>query len=153
MRNTFARDPDPKRQQAQLFTALTFNVNLPARARAKATTDCTLREDLNLFNFGGHAHEWGTHVKVERIRAGGTDLELLYSKDWHPEFQSNPPLDTFAVDKPLAFKKGDVLRVTCEYMNSEDKQITFPREMCVAFGFYFPATKDIQCIDDKWIVP
>jgi hypothetical protein len=153
--NVAARTPDPSRKQAQLFTALTMKINIPARGKASATTDCTIQEDIDLFNFGGHAHEWGTNVKIERIGLNNNvpQPELLYNKEWHPEFQSNPPLDTFEVNKPLSFKKGDVVRVTCDYTNTEDKALSFPREMCVAFGFYFPATKDIQCIDNKWIVP
>jgi hypothetical protein len=149
--NVAARDPDPTRQAAQLFTVLTTSFELAPRSTTKASTDCTIQEDLSLFNFGGHEHEWGTHVHVDRIRNGVS--EVLYDQPWLPEYQSNPPLKLFEVRAPLSFKKGDVLHVDCEWKNTEDHAIVFPREMCVAFGFHFPATADIQCVDNKWIKP
>src|SRR5262249_52925383 len=147
--NVHALPPDPARQTAQLFTSYTINVSLPARAPAKVTTDCTIKNDLKIFSFGGHAHEWGTHVHIDRIRAGAT--EVIYDHDWNPSFQSAPPFATFDPKKPLEFHAGDVLHLECNYMNTTEEEIRFPREMCVAFGFYFPAAADIQCADGEWI--
>lgn len=146
--NVATREPSPDRQPAQLFTSYTVNVQIPAHAAAHASTECTIQKDLQFFNFGGHAHEWGTHVHVERERGGVTDT--LYDQDWQPAFQSAPPLETFPVDAPLVLKKGDVLRVSCDYQSTVANDVRFPREMCVAFGFYFPATADLQCADGVW---
>ena len=48
------------------------------------------------------------------------------------------------------FKKGDKLRITCDWMNTTDHPMTFPEEMCVAFGMFFPATSDVDCGDGQW---
>lgn len=146
-----AKTPDPSRQPAQLFTVLTTNLELPPRADAHATTECTVQQDLQFFDFGGHAHEYGKHVHVDRVRGGVT--EALYDHDWQPEFQSDPPLLNFGLNAPLELHKGDVLRLSCDYHNTEDHPIGFPREMCVAFGFFFPAKADIQCANGEWIAP
>lgn len=147
--NIGVRKPDASRQTAALFTAYTVNVNLPAHAKARSNTECEIKEDLKMFNFGGHAHEWGTHVRIDRVRGGKS--ETLYDEAWRPAFQSAPPMKTFEVNAPLEWKKGDLLRVECQYANSESHEIVFPREMCVAFGFYFPATADLQCADGAWM--
>jgi hypothetical protein len=34
--------------------------------------------------------------------------------------------------------------------NTSDNELTFPREMCVGTGFYFPATTDIPGVDGVW---
>ena len=146
--NVATREPSPDRQPAQLFTAYTVNVAIPPHAPAHASTECTIQSDLQFFDFGGHAHEWATHVHIERVHDGAVDT--LYDQDWQPAFQSAPPLHDYRVDAPLVLHKGDVLRVACDYQSTVDDDVRFPREMCVAFGFYFPATADLQCADGRW---
>ena len=147
--NIKAVEPDPARQQAQLFAAYTANVNLPPRGEASATTDCSFGRDIDFFALGGHAHEWGSHVKLS-VRRGDT-WETFYDQAWEPQFQSDPPLNYYDPKKPFHFAKGDVLRVECKYKNSTNDTIRFPREMCVGEGFFFPGTADIQCADGRWI--
>jgi hypothetical protein len=142
--------PDGSRQSAQLFAAFTANVSLPPRAPAHAETTCTIKQDLNLFALGGHAHEWGTHVKLTVDRGVEKTNEVIYDHDWQPHYQSDPPLHYFDTKAPLALHAGDVLHVACEYQNTSDADVRFPREMCVGLGFYFPGTSDIQCGDGHW---
>lgn len=146
--NIGVQEPDGSRQSAQLFAAYTANVKLPPRGPAKAKTECHIQQDMNLFALGGHAHEWGSHVKLSVDRAGKN--EVLYDHDWQPHYQADPPLLYFEAKAPLALHAGDVLHVECEYQNTSDAEIRFPREMCVGMGFYFPGTADIQCGDDHW---
>lgn len=146
--NVATRPPDDARHQAQLFTALTTRVKIPPRGSGVAETSCTIKSRLQIFNFGGHAHEWGSRVRIERSRGEGR--KVLYDREWLPEYSSRPPFETFEVNAPLVLEKGDVLHLRCEYKNPEEHEIRFPREMCVAFGFYFPARGDIQCADGAW---
>jgi hypothetical protein len=146
--NIGIKDADGSRQSAQLFAAYTANVALPARGPAHAKTACTIKQDMSLFALGGHAHEWGTHVKLTLDRNGKS--ETLYDHEWQPHYQADPPLNYFETSAPLAFKAGDVLHVECDYQNTSDAEVRFPREMCVGMGFYFPGTADVQCGDDHW---
>jgi hypothetical protein len=146
--NIAVKDPDGTRESAQLFAAYTANVSLPPRGPAHAETKCTIRQDMSLFALGGHAHEWGTHVRLTIDRKGAS--ETLYDHDWEPHFQADPPLVYFDTKAPLRLLAGDVLHVACDYQNVTDAEIRFPREMCVGMGFYFPGTADIQCGDDHW---
>jgi hypothetical protein len=147
--NVGIREPDPARQSAQLFAAYTANVSLPPRGPAHAETKCTIVHDLKFFAIGGHAHEFGTKVSltVDRLAASS---EVLWATDWQPHFQADPPLAYFDTAKPLELHAGDILHVSCDYMNTTDDEIRFPREMCVGMGFYFPGTADIQCGDGHW---
>jgi Copper type II ascorbate-dependent monooxygenase, C-terminal domain len=146
--NIGVQPPDGKRQAAQLFAAYTANVTLPPRGPASAKTECKIQQEMSLFALGGHAHEWGTHVKLTVDRAGKNDM--LYDHDWEPHFQADPPLNYYDTKTPLQLHAGDVLHVECEYQNTSDAEVRFPREMCVGLGFYFPGTADIQCGDGHW---
>ena len=115
---------------------------------ARAKTSCKIQQDLKLFALGGHAHEWGTHVRLTVDRAGKN--EQLYDHDWEPHYQADPPLLYFDTNAPLELHAGDTLNVECAYQNTTDAEIRFPREMCVGLGFYFPGTADIQCGDGHW---
>ena len=147
--NIGVQQPDGKREAAQLFAAYTANVTLPPRGPAHAKTECKIQQDLSFFALGGHAHEWGTWVRVSVDRAGGTS-QTLYEHDWEPHYQADPPLSYYETKAPLKLHAGDVLRVECDYQNTSDAEIRFPREMCVGLGFYFPGTADIQCGDGHW---
>jgi hypothetical protein len=147
--NIAAKDPDGTRQSAQLFAAYTAKVSLPPRGPAHAETECKIASDLKLFALGGHAHEWGTHVRLTVDRAGGAN-EVLYDHAWEAHYQADPPLNYYATKAPLELHAGDVLHVACDYQNVTDAEIRFPREMCVGMGFYFPGTADIQCGDGHW---
>lgn len=146
--NIGVQEPDGSRQSAQLFAAYTANVKLPPRGPARASTECRIQQDLSFFALGGHAHEWGTHVRLSVDRAGKN--EQLYDHAWEPHYQADPPLQYFDTGAPLVLHAGDTLHVECEYQNTGDEEIRFPREMCVGMGFYFPGNADIQCGDGRW---
>ncbi len=149
--NVAALPPTPERQQAQLFAAYTAKVTLPPHGKAHAFTECTFAKDLSFFAIGGHAHEWGSHVKITRKRESGD--ETLYEHDWEPAYQADPPLNYYETKSPLRIAKGDTIRLDCDYANTSTDEIRFPREMCVMEGFYFPGTSDIECADGRWLEP
>ena len=140
--------PDATRQPAQLFAIVGTQIDLKARQAGHLVTECTMKSPVQLFELGGHEHEWGSHVRIEKIIAG--QPSMLYDQAWKPEFQSNPPFTHYEVKAPLSFAAGDVLRLTCDWNNTTDQELTFPREMCVGVGFNFPATADITCVDGVW---
>jgi len=145
-----AEEPAASRQTAQLFAAFTSKVSVPPRGPGRAETDCRIESDLKFFALGGHAHEWGTHVRLTVDRGGTGAKEVLYDHEWEAHFQADPPLSYYDTKAPLELRAGDVLHVACDYRNTTDAELRFPREMCVGIGFYFPGTADIQCGDGHW---
>lgn len=136
--------PDGTRQVADLFTVVTTDIDVPARAGGHASAECAVGQDLSIIALGGHAHEWGRHVTV----AGAG--EMLYDQPWTAERSFNPVIQRYEVASPLQLAAGDMLRVDCEYENDTDQPLAFPREMCVSFAFYFPADREIDCVDGHW---
>jgi len=143
--------PDPSRQPADLFTVVTTQIDVPAHAAGRASAECPIPSDLTLIALGGHAHEWGRRVSIGRASAAGdTSPEMLYDQEWSRDRVFDPVIQQYAVDQPLRLAPGDRLRVDCEYENDTDQDLAFPGEMCVAFAFYFPAEREIDCVDGVW---
>jgi hypothetical protein len=149
--NIATAKPSAARQPAQLFATYTAKVSLPPKAKTHVVTECTFPKDLDFFALGGHAHEWGSHIKITHKH--GDEAKTLYDMDWEPAFQSDPPLNYYETKAPLRIAKGDTLRLECDYGNTTGEEIHFPREMCVLEGFYFPGSVDIQCADGRWLEP
>ncbi len=136
--------PDPARQVADLFTVVTTEIDVEPHAAGHASATCPLGSDLSIIALGGHAHEWGSHVSVARTG------EMLYDQPWTAERMFNPVIQRYEVGSPLELAAGDVLQVDCDYQNDTDEPLAFPREMCVSFAFYFPADREIDCVDGHW---
>ena len=135
--------PSADRAPADLFTVVTTEVDLPP-GEGRASAECVLPRDLSLVMLGGHAHEWGTRVSIVH------NEEMLYDEPWSPHQVFDPELLQFDVTAPLELRAGDVIRVDCEYANDTGEAIAFPREMCALFGYWFPADREIDCVDGSW---
>jgi hypothetical protein len=113
------------------------------------STECSFARPLQLYMIGGHEHEHGTEVQIDKVVNG--QAQSLYDKKWQPEFTFNTPFVAYSLQQPLSFAQGDIMRVTCSWNNPSPTAINFPDEMCAGFGYYFPAAAgDIYCIDGAW---
>lgn len=140
---------DPSRQVLDLFNIVNTNFTLPASQTTTSTSTCTIKQDLQLLTITGHEHEFGSHVTIDQI--DGAQTSMLWDYDWQPSYQSAPPFKIYGVAQPLLLKAGQQVHVTCTWNNTTGNAMAFPREMCVATGFYFPATQgEIDCVDGNW---
>jgi hypothetical protein len=130
---------------ANAFVLVDGNFHLPPRTTSKSVTDCVVPKDLDVLLLLGHMHEWGSHYKIERIDDAGKPAETIYETDWEPLFLSHPPVNAYGAATPLKLTKGMRLRQTCEWKNTEDQEMAFPREMCVMFSYYIPDDGFLQC--------
>ncbi len=113
------------------------------------TKPLTVRDGLrlSLILVGGHMHEYGKRFELE-FGPSVDKLERIYlAAPWTPEFRDLPPIYEF-FDAPIKLTKGSILRTTCEWDNPTDKPVTFPHEMCDAFGFV-AGTKVPEVCDAK----
>ena len=145
------RAPDPSRQPGRVFTVHATQVSVGPRRSSQLVTTCAADRDLSIVVLGGHMHTLGTHLTIEQIvgGAGGTPT-TLYDQAWQNDYATNAPTRKFTLASPLLVKTGDVLRVTCTWNNGTDQTVTFPDEMCGAFGIYAPGTADLECADGVW---
>jgi hypothetical protein len=139
------------RQVMDLFNVVATNIKIPAGQTATVSTACNIKKNLQLYTLTGHEHEFGSHVDVELNDANGGS-SMLWSYDWQPSFQSAPPYTIYGATTPLLLNSGQNMKVTCSWDNTMGAtDLRFPREMCVASGFYFPAVDgEIDCIDGQW---
>jgi hypothetical protein len=76
-------------------------------------------------------------ASAEPERAAAGEFTAVYSK-W--------PLET-----PLIIARGEVLRTHCNWRNTTEAEIRFPREMCFGVGFFLSDGKTAPvCVNGKW---
>jgi hypothetical protein len=142
--------PSSARQPADLFSVVDTQFSVAPGQRGVDSTACKVPSDTTLFLLGGHEHKLGTHFRAEHV-AGDGSSSVVYERDWVPEYEFNPPMNIYGVDAPLTIKAGDSLKVTCAWDNTTGAtDLTFPHDMCVAWGFYFPGHGEIDCVDSIW---
>lgn len=134
------------RQVLDLFNIVNTQFSIPGGQKVSSSSTCKIGRDLQLYTMSGHAHELGSHIKIT------LDDQPIWDYDWRPEYLSAPPYSIYSIEKPLLLKAGQRLSVTCTWDNTgSQKEVNFPREMCVASGFYFPALAgEIDCVDGNW---
>ena len=118
---------------------------VPPHASHQSISICTAPIDVAVIRLLGHMHEWGTYYKLERLDDAGQAVETIIEKDWEPVFTSDPDILTFDPDDPMRIDAGTRLRQTCRWFNDTADPILFPREMCLAYGLYFPDSGEIYC--------
>lgn len=136
------------RIEAGTVALVDLGFTVPAGGSAQSGVDCTFQDEHRLLMSIGHEHEWGTHVRAELLRASGAS-ELLFDRPFSPHDVFDPPINGYSVDQPLDIGVGDTIKMSCEWMNTTTDPLTFPREMCVFFGFSMEAG-DARCINGGW---
>jgi hypothetical protein len=134
---------------AGLFTDVTTNIDVPAMGAGTARADCTVGEQMTFFTLGGHMHSNGTEIAISFVPQGGQATEI-YRTPWEESFGANPPRNHYTLDAPFVVNPGDSFAVDCTYTNRTSAPITFPGEMCVMWGYHYPATREINCVDGAW---
>jgi len=89
-----------------------------------------------VFALTSHTHQLGVRSTIERVASSGAAevTPLHESLDW-----AEPPLTQFST--PLTFDGSDGLRLTCRYMNTTNRIVTFGTaaedEMCFMWLYYY----------------
>jgi hypothetical protein len=132
---------------ARGLTLVATQFMVPAQGQIDHTVTCMFDRDASMISLLGHEHAWGTHVKAERV--GGTG-EVLFDHDYDESMISHPLNTYYPVGAPYHIASGDGVRMTCSWNNTTDHPLTFPREMCVTFGWQIGAEQDTSCLDGVW---
>jgi len=135
--------PSSVKAYVNQFVVTDAGFNVPPQGTLTHTTTCTVKRDLDTVLLLGHMHEHGKHYTLERLV--GDTAEAIYDQEWRPEYTSHPPVVRHSMEQPLTLHPGDKLRQTCTWDNTTAAPLLFPREMCVAFFYYFPDVGGLQC--------
>lgn len=140
--------PTASRMPADLFAVANNRFVLPPGQVTSSETTCEVKEKLSLFFLAGHEHALGTYVKIEHHI--GSSAKMLYDREWAEQYEFDPPLEVYSVQQPLVINPGDKIRIHCTWNNTSGRELRFPDEMCVAWGYYFPGHGEIDCVDGFW---
>ncbi|MFO0678507.1 MAG: peptidylglycine alpha-amidating monooxygenase [Polyangiaceae bacterium] len=132
------------------------SVNFKIAPRAQKTISCDYKvgaafNNAKIFSATPHMHKYGTTMTAEKL-AGGTGA---------PEKILDQPVFSFenqaAFPANASLKDGDVIRTTCGWNNSTDKDVKFGEgtgdEMCFAFLGYYPKINNPLALPLNWVTP
>ena len=132
-----------------LWSMSHMSFSVPAGQTKKVTYECTMPMDVKMTMFLGHMHEWGSRYQAE-IGSDPSSMMPLYSVEkWQAEYRDAPPIKLME-ESPMPVPKNTILRVTCEFNNTENRTLGFPNEMCVAVAYVVGTRDSIDCqYEDK----
>jgi hypothetical protein len=121
------------------------SVNFKINPRATLNLQCDYKlsnkfQNVKFFSASPHMHKYGTAMTTYRLPGGtGAPETVLEQKAFNFENQAAYPTSN-------AVAPNDVIRTTCSFKNTTDKQIKFgeatDEEMCFDFVGYYPKIKD-----------
>lgn len=136
-------------QRAGAFITYNTQINIPAGGTQTVSGDCTPPAGANFFTMSTHSHKRTTDAMAARA-VGGTPGEMLvHTTDWE-----HATVSDWGAPGYLTFAPGEQLHYQCSYRNDTSAAITVgesaaKNEMCMAVGYYFPATGDTFCLNSS----
>jgi hypothetical protein len=129
---------------ATTFAFSTATIDIPAHQGSKTSFECEIPFDTQVMALFGHMHELGTRLTTS-LGAGPASLQEVYKVDsWVADYRDNPPVK-LQWKSPLAVTKGSTLKTDCEWMNTHDKAVVFPSEMCLTVGILTGRKEPFSC--------
>jgi hypothetical protein len=135
---------------ASAFITYNSNIKIPKGVPnnpgiASAGGVCPVSADAKFFTMSTHAHKQAVGTQV----LDGNEL-LFASTDWE-----HPGAKVYPEDPFYSFTSG-ALTYRCDYKNPtgrvvEDGNSAVTDEMCMAIGYFFPATRPIFCLNSAVI--
>jgi hypothetical protein len=128
---------DPKHPLAGAGNLAVNNDMFTIPAGQSFTSDayCKATQQLSVFMWANHMHEWGAHAMSEIIHPDGTKQLLAEDDTWTNDKTFNPAWVRWDVGAPFVVHAGDMFHVQCNWNNTTSAPLMFPDEMCVATGF------------------
>lgn len=121
---------------------------IPAAGSLSYSTSCTYGADVSYVLALGHMHEFGQHVTIAVDRVGG-GTDTLIDQAWTKDSGTTAGGKIFSLDDPYVVHQGDTVRLTCDWHNSTPNDISFPREMCIFFGYTIGS--NYFCANGTWM--
>lgn len=114
-------EPAGRLTPARILPALKYDLDIAA-GDAESVQQVTiplpnLRAETTLYRFTGHMHLLGTQVRLEALHADGSSTCLLDIPQWDFQWQRD-----YTLVEPFRLQRGDRLKLTCVYDNSEANQ-------------------------------
>jgi hypothetical protein len=116
-------------------------IDIPAGGDQTITAEWTAPVTLNIVYLAGHQHRLGTRSSIDLVDADGTPHQIYENFSWEHPANLWP-------QTPIRLAKGDKMRITCTWHNTDDHVVRFgpntTDEMCFALGFYYRDDGDTE---------
>jgi hypothetical protein len=116
-------------------------INIPAGGDQTITAEWTAPVNLNIVYMASHQHRLGTYANIELVDANGTPQQIYENFRWEHPANLWP-------ETPIRLAKGDKMRITCTWHNTESVPVHFgpntTDEMCFILGFYYRDDGDTE---------
>jgi hypothetical protein len=110
--------PEPVAKPARVSLIGQLLLSIPAGAADhEEVFEYESSRDFKIWGAGGHMHLLGRQVRLDVLRADGSDQCVLDIPSWDFHWQGS-----YRLAAPLDVKEGDTLRITCRYDNSAENQ-------------------------------
>jgi hypothetical protein len=133
-------------ERAGAFITFNTQIKIPAQGSQTVSGRCKLPEGGKFFTMSTHSHRYTTAASVSLLQSGRVTKELVSTTDWE-----HPVIARW--DAPFLIPSDtEELQYSCTYKNDTDQIITVgesasENEMCMAVGYYFPATGSTFCLN------
>lgn len=126
---------------AAAFITYNTQINIPANSTGTAGGTCAVPAGVKFFTMSTHAHKQATHTEVKDAAA-----MVFQSDNWE-----HPGAQQWTADPFYTFASGS-LTYRCDYNNTTNRTIREGQsaatdEMCMAVGYFFPATGPKFCVN------
>jgi hypothetical protein len=118
------------------------DIRIPAGGDQTLTAEWTAPVALTLIQLATHQHRLGTYANIEIVEPEGVTRTTVYeNRDWqHPR--------AFWPRPAIRLAKGQKMRITCTWHNTDDHVVRFgpetTDEMCFILGFFYRDEGDTE---------
>jgi hypothetical protein len=130
---------------ASTFAHVDLTFVLPPNQRSSRTMECKVPQEMTVPWFLPHMHEWGESFKIEIVRDGVTRFE--HEGPWFDGARNDFPVHF--LETPMTLTPEDTIRTTCNWNNTLDENLLWPREMCVTFFPFYPGNGQLLACDES----
>jgi hypothetical protein len=135
-------------QRVGAFITYNTQISIPPGGTQTVSGDCDVPMGARFFTMSTHSHKRTTEALAEK-NVGGVNQMLVDTKDWE-----HATITNWASPDFLEFGPNDQLHYQCSYQNDtantiKEGESAEKNEMCMAVGYYFPATGDTLCLNSS----
>ncbi|HJZ85105.1 MAG TPA: hypothetical protein VKN99_08050 [Polyangia bacterium] len=133
-------------QKAGAFVTFNTMISIPPGGTQTVGGNCSVPAGIKFFTMSTHSHKRTTDAMAARYLNGQVGEVLVNTTDWEHATVSKWG------DPYLTLAPGEQIHYECSYRNTTTQTITVgesanTNEMCMAVGYYFPATANSFCLN------
>jgi hypothetical protein len=134
-------------QQVGAFITYNTQISIPPNGTQTVSGNCDVPSGAQFFTMSTHSHKYTVDAIAAKWVNGGQGPVLVHTTDW-----GHAQITNWGAPSFMTFAPGEQLHYECTYQNSTANTITVgesaaTNEMCMAVGYYFPATGDVFCLN------